>query len=71
MSDTKQLAVCPRCNDMHGWYEKRQQSYQQYFDASSNATHAADGGGNGRGGKRKYCSECGKDITDRIGEESP
>lgn len=60
-----QTAPCPKCKAFNGWFEKRVQSYRQYFDLNGNATHATDEGFN-RGGKRKYCSECGREITDLI-----
>ena len=62
----KQTAPCPKCGNTYGWWEKRCQSYFQYFDEIGKPTHSADGETMGRGGKRKFCSECNKDITDLI-----
>ena len=63
----KQLNDCPTCGASHGWFTVRRHSYEQYYDANGEPSHAADRG-IGIGGKRQYCAECGYDITACIGE---
>jgi len=65
-----QLHDCPKCKTKHGWWEKRQQSYEQYYLPDGTSSHATDGNSVGRGGVRKFCFECNRDISDLIGEES-
>ena len=62
----KQISVCPKCNDMHGWYEMHVTSGQQYFHADGTASHYVDD--YTHGGGVKFCYECGTNITNRIGE---
>lgn len=62
----KQTAPCRKCKTVHGWYEKRTMSYEQYFTSDGQASHVADSKGFGGGGKRKYCYECGTDITECV-----
>lgn len=62
----KQIAPCPRCGFNHGWFERRIKSYQQHFQSDGEVSHASDGNYIRRGGKRKYCCECSKDITEIV-----
>ena len=61
----EQIKDCPKCKAKKGWFEKRTMSYEQYFDASGDPSHMADDRRTS-GGKRKYCFDCRKDITDKI-----
>lgn len=65
-----QTQDCPTCKAKYGWWEKRQQSYGQYFLPNGVASHATDGHGVGRGGRRKYCYECNRDITACVSNAS-
>ncbi len=53
---------CPKCKGTMGYYEKIIMSYQQYFTFNGDIDFASE---NTRikGGKRKYCAECDRDIT--------
>jgi hypothetical protein len=64
-----QTKPCPQCKEAHGWWERRQQSYKQYYVANGDPSHASDGEGVGRGGRRKYCYECNRDITDCVSDD--
>lgn len=61
----EQIAPC-KCGHHAGWFEKRCVSYEQYFDETGEATHASDILAASRGGVRKYCCECSRDITRLI-----
>ena len=60
----RQLKPC-LCGCREGWYEKRLTQREQYYDENGIAWNSIEL--NERGGKRKYCSSCGRDITRRIG----
>ncbi|MDU4254568.1 hypothetical protein [Pseudomonas sp.] len=61
----QQVASCPRCNLLSGWYEKRVCKYRQIFDPdgtpfdTSNMERIS-------GGARRYCIECDRDITELV-----
>jgi hypothetical protein len=56
-----QTAPCPKCGHTDGWYCKIVMSYEQYYtpDGVSDSYE----GKNSRGGNKKFCAHCGKDIT--------
>lgn len=61
----QQVEPCTKCGNHSGWYEKRVCKYIQFFDANGDAFDA----GNMervRGGERRFCMGCHKDITDQI-----
>ena len=59
------LLACPHCNGESGYYEKWVQKYSDYFGFSG--THIEGGEFTSAwGGKRKYCSDCDRDITKYI-----
>jgi len=60
----KQIKPCPWCGNKSGWFEKHVTSGQQYFYADGQPSHFCDE--YTRGGKRKYCADCNRDITSII-----
>lgn len=63
----KQTAPCPGCKEAVGWWEKRVTSWAQYYMANGKVSHASDNlDSNGRGGRRKFCYNCNRDITKLI-----
>lgn len=61
---SNQLSACSKCKAKNGWYEKRVHYGLQFFDSDGTPSHWVDG--NSRGGKRKFCYECDKDITNKV-----
>ncbi|OKS78775.1 hypothetical protein PsaNZ64_00395 [Pseudomonas syringae pv. actinidiae] len=61
----KQVAACPRCGQLAGWYEKRVCKYIQLFEVDGEAVDASNME-RVRGGDRRYCAGCHKDITGQI-----
>ena len=60
--DSVQLLVrCPKCGDA-GYFEKRICKYEQYFYANGSVMDASDIE-TIRGGERKFCAKCYRDIT--------
>ena len=59
----KQIKPC-KCGAFAGWYEKRITQRQQFYDQNGEAWNSE--ALNERGGKRKYCAECSRDITGKI-----
>lgn len=57
------MSACPKCGSTYGYYEVWQVKQVLEFTFAG----VSDGGGNGegasRGGRRKYCRTCQKDIT--------
>lgn len=66
----KQIADCPRCKEKAGFFTRIQQSYRLYY-LPNGEVHGTDDGVNdlrsGRGGSRRYCAKCNKDITAQTG----
>ena len=61
----QQIAPCPKCGAHSGWYEKRICKYIQFFEPNGDALDA----GNMervRGGDRRFCLSCTKDITAQV-----
>lgn len=61
----QQVERCTKCGNHQGWYEKRVCKYIQFFEANGDAFDA----GNMervRGGERRFCIGCNRDITDQI-----
>jgi len=61
----QQVAPCPKCGSTAGWYEKRVCKYIQFFEPNGDSLDA----GNMervRGGDRRFCLSCSRDITDQI-----
>lgn len=61
----QQVSPCSRCGCHQGWYEKRVCKYIQFFEANGEPFDA----GNMervRGGQRRFCMGCNKDITDQL-----
>ena len=67
---SKQVKPCPRCKAILGWFENRVLYGDQFFDADGSASHFSDKGVS-RGGRRKYCYECERDITTCVLNEEP
>lgn len=65
--DCVQVTAC-RCGKIHGWWERRVQNYRLVFHADGTFADAAglDEDTYERGGVRKFCAECDRDITDRV-----
>lgn len=64
----EQIAPC-RCGKLAGWFEKRIVAYEQFYLPDGEASHASDILLAHRGGVRKYCFECNRDITKLIVEK--
>jgi len=60
----KQAKPCPRCKEAHGWFEKRVITGTQFFMPDGDISHFNDE--SSRGGRRKYCAQCSRDITKLI-----
>lgn len=60
----RQGKPCPKCGVANGWFEKRILTGSQFFYPDGSPSHYYDE--YSRGGKRKYCFNCGKDITKCI-----
>lgn len=58
-----QIKAC-KCGEFCGWFEKRITQREQYYDEIGTAWTSEEL--NERGGKRKYCPECKRDITKLI-----
>ena len=61
----QQVAPCPKCGSQSGWYEKRICKYIQFFEPNGESLDA----GNMervRGGDRRFCLSCSKDITAQV-----
>lgn len=65
LGQLQQVAACPRCGALEGWYEKRVCKYLQMFEANGDSYEASNME-RVRGGDRRYCMGCHKDITDQI-----
>lgn len=63
----QQVAPCPKCGALDGWYEKRVCKYTQIFEANGEAFDASDMT-RVRGGDRRYCNGCDRDITEQVQE---
>ena len=64
----KQLVDCQKCGSRCGWYERVVHSGEQYYNENGSADCWE--GQRSRGGKKKYCAQCGADITNKIGHGS-
>ena len=64
-----QLAPCPKCGEKKGWYEKLICKYEQHYAADGNADDDTTFE-RVRGGERRFCVSCNRDITDLIGAPS-
>ena len=72
MLEKRQTSECPHCKEAHGWFEKRQHSFEQYYTRLGDPCFAEDSSSSlGRGGIRKYCFECQRDITKCVNEMEP
>lgn len=55
---------CPKCNGESGYYHKYIQSHTHYMDFNKcSVDSSADFI---RGGTRKFCSDCERDITEYV-----
>lgn len=61
----QQLAPCPKCGSKSGWYEKRICKYIQFFEPNGDS-HDAGNMERVRGGDRRFCMSCSKDITHQV-----
>lgn len=61
----QQVEPCPKCGGKHGWYEKRVCKYLQFYEADGSAFDTSNME-RIRGGDRRFCTGCHKDITDQI-----
>ena len=64
----RQIKPCV-CGNWSGWFEKRVTQRLQFFDENGGAW--ASEGLNERGGKRKYCPDCKRDITHLVSNACP
>lgn len=64
----KQTKDCPKCRSKNGWFEHRKHYGDQYFDSAGDTSHFVEA--RSTGGSRKFCSECGRDITKCVSEET-
>jgi hypothetical protein len=61
----EKIDECPFCGSPDGYYDKNIVSYLQYFDFEGNPVLASENN-HIKGGKRKYCADCERDITKDI-----
>lgn len=61
----QQVAPCSKCGSHQGWYEKRVCKYLQFFEANG-AVYDAGTMERVRGGERRFCMGCNRDITNEI-----
>ncbi len=61
----EQVSPCRKCNSLSGWYEKRICKYTQIFEANGDAFDACNMV-RVRGGDRRFCVQCHRDITDLV-----
>jgi len=59
------ITVCPYCGSTDGYYEKIIQRYAQFY-TFDNLPDCASEFVPVRGGDRKYCTSCNKDITKAL-----
>ena len=52
---------CPKCGGEDGYFERLIMHGEQHHTWDGNEVDWAQG--NTYGGKRKYCADCGKDVT--------
>ena len=55
------MEKCPYCNGVSGYYQKMILYYTQYTLWDGTPENATDSSGDG--GKRIYCTDCGRDVT--------
>lgn len=53
---------CPKCGSGYGYYENPILALEQLYNWDGSPIDANDRG-RVRGGKRKFCCECKKDVT--------
>lgn len=61
----RQVAPCPRCGKLGGWHEKRVCKYELIFEADGEVWGSTDME-RVSGGARRYCADCGRDITEQV-----
>lgn len=66
----QQVAPCPKCGASNGWFEKRVCKYTQIFEADGEAFDATNME-RVRGGDRRYCNHCERDITEQVAKVDP
>ncbi len=62
-----EITKCPKCGSELGYYENLILAIEQQYDWHGNPVNANDKGV--RGGRRKYCTECRKDVTNFLQEQ--
>lgn len=67
ISTLQQVNPCSKCGAHDGWLEKRICKYTQIFEADGDVFDSV-GMTRVRGGDRRYCNGCNKDITEEIKE---
>jgi hypothetical protein len=60
------LLCCPKCGGDTGFIEKKIMKYDQWREWDGTAIDAIDK--ESRGGKLKYCADCGKNVTSFVNE---
>lgn len=66
----RQVAPCPKCGALDGWFEKRVCKYNQIYEASGEVFDATNME-RIRGGERKFCNSCDRDITEQVQKVDP
>lgn len=61
-----QLKPCPKCKAKHGWFEKLICKYEQHYCADGTVDSATTIE-RVRGGERRFCCQCERDISDLVG----
>lgn len=64
-SQRVQVAPCPKCGEAHGWYEKLICKYDQFYGPDGEAIDASTIQ-RVRGGERRFCVNCHRDITETV-----
>ncbi len=62
------MTECPKCKSDEGYYEQMVVSFTQEIDFDGEPIDASEFQ-RVRGGKRKYCLNCNKDITKHFPKE--
>ena len=62
MDKVTDLTACPVCKSNGGYAERMIMSSEHYFEFDGTANWGSESH-HVRGGKRKYCVDCGSDIT--------
>lgn len=58
---SRDLLCCPKCGGDAGFFERKIMNYSQWCEWGGKAVESTDK--ETRGGKLKYCVDCGKNVT--------